>query len=282
VVELLRRYGAIISSGDICTASETGDADSVRGLLKRSPDLAYVQDKVGRMPIHLAAIRGHKNVVEVLLANKVDVNIKDKSGRTPLHWAAHDGHTDLARFLLANGAEVLPKNFEGDTPLRWALEHDHQDVAELLYQASGRDRSPISRGKADPKGGFLVAVATGDSQLTRALLTANPRRVAIQDDYGRTPLHWAAITGHTALSELLLAANADVNARTDVGATPLHLAAHNGRKDMIELLLANGAEINSRDDKGATPFSAANYELYPVKPRHLDVAELLRQHGGHE
>jgi ankyrin repeat protein len=34
----------------------------------------------------LAAIAEHKDMVELLLANKADVNAKDKSGMTPLSW----------------------------------------------------------------------------------------------------------------------------------------------------------------------------------------------------
>jgi ankyrin repeat protein len=54
------------------------------------------------------------------------------------------------------------------------------------------------------------------------------------------------------------------------------LAAWDGRKDVVELLLANKAEINAKDKGGNTPLRAA------ASNGHKDVAELLRQHGGHE
>jgi len=41
-------------------------------------------------------------------------------------------------------------------------------------------------------------------------------------------------------------------------------------------LLANQAEINAKDSNGVTPLHFA------VDKRHEDVAELLRQHDGHE
>jgi ankyrin repeat protein len=41
-------------------------------------------------------------------------------------------------------------------------------------------------------------------------------------------------------------------------------------------LLAHGAEVNTQDKKGNTPFHWA--EIDGAK----DMAELLRQHGGHE
>jgi ankyrin repeat protein len=42
------------------------------------------------------------------------------------------------------------------------------------------------------------------------------------------------------------------------------------------LLLANKAEVNARANNSSTPL------LYAVANDHNDVAELLRQHAGHE
>jgi ankyrin repeat protein len=47
-------------------------------------------------------------------------------------------------------------------------------------------------------------------------------------------------------------------------------------KDVVELLLANKADINAKDNHGGTPL------LMAEETGQKDVAELLRQHGGHE
>jgi ankyrin repeat protein len=44
--------------------------------------------------------------------------------------------------------------------------------------------------------------------------------------------------------------------------------------DVAELLLAHGADVNAKCNLGFTPLQTAM--------GHKDVAELLRQHGGHE
>ena len=64
-----------------------------------------------------AAYEGHKDVAELLLANKADVNARDNTAMTPLHMAAIWGHKDVAELLLANKADVNAKDNNGGTPL---------------------------------------------------------------------------------------------------------------------------------------------------------------------
>ena len=78
------------------------------------------------------------------------------------------------------------------------------------------------------------------------------------------------------MAQLLLARNAEVDARDDLGGTPLHVAAVNGNKDVVELLLASKAHVNAKTNRGLTPLSLA------LDKDHHEVAELLRRHGGEE
>ena len=39
---------------------------------------------------YLAAQSGHRNIVEILLLNGAEVDIKDKNGETPLHWGEYN------------------------------------------------------------------------------------------------------------------------------------------------------------------------------------------------
>ena len=208
------------SCGEIHDAAKTGDVETIRVLLKANPELVNNRDNpVGWTPLHVAAQAGHKEVAELLLANKADVNATVSGGWTPLHLATDKDHKEVVELLLANKADANATDNRGMTPLHWAADKDHKEVAELLL--------------------------------------ANRADVNAKDNRGMTPLHWAAQAGHKEVAELLLANKADVNAKTKVGWTPLHWAAERGHKEVAKLLLASKAVVDLKDYIGMTPLRLA-------------------------
>ncbi len=59
---------------DIHDAVVKGDLAMVTALLKANTELAFSKDNNGETPLHLAADKCHRDVAEVLLAAKGDVN----------------------------------------------------------------------------------------------------------------------------------------------------------------------------------------------------------------
>jgi ankyrin repeat protein len=66
------------------------------------------------------------------------VNAKDEDGVTPLHEAALWGHNEVAELLIANGAEVNAKDDDDQTALDSAIKDKHTETADLLRKHGGK------------------------------------------------------------------------------------------------------------------------------------------------
>jgi ankyrin repeat protein len=121
-----------------------------------------------------------------------------------------------------------------------------------------------------------VAAAEGQHSDIVELLIAHKADVDAADKQGLTPLHYALLADNPDVARSLLNHRANTNVKDNkAGQTPLILAAAKGYRKVAELLLMHGAEVNAADDRG-TPLTWA------IRTDHAGVADLLRQHGGHE
>jgi ankyrin repeat protein len=94
-------------------------------------------------------------------------------------------------------------------------------------------------------------------------------------NWGRSPLSWAAANGHTATVELLLTHGVDSDPCDNNGRSPLSWAARSGHTATVELLLKQGGvDVDSRDKKGLSSLSWAAVN------GHTAIVELLLKQGG--
>jgi ankyrin repeat protein len=62
-------------------------------------------------------------VIQLLLEQKTDVNVKDYDGETALLWAARHGCAAAAQQLVKRNADVNVKDSNGLTALHWAAKN---------------------------------------------------------------------------------------------------------------------------------------------------------------
>ena len=92
--------------------------------------------------------------------------------------------------------------------------------------------------------GLLSAAESGDvTEVGRQLVYGADVNAKSND--GTTPLHFATLSGHKDIAELLISRGADINAMEKHGGTPLYFAAVMGYKDIAELLIAKGARVDT-------------------------------------
>ena len=121
LVSLLQKNGG--KYGSITVAAKVGDIEALRGFLAAGADLSVFG------PLSVAAAGGHKECVELLIANGASVTAKNGYGSTPLHSASTK---EIAELLISNGADINAKIKDGSSPLIAAAMMGYKEVAELL------------------------------------------------------------------------------------------------------------------------------------------------------
>lgn len=101
-------------------------------LLSRSAELLQSCDRYGKTGLHIAAMHGHYQMVEILLGQGAEINAADKNGWTPLHCAAKAGHLDVVRLLCESGASPKNETNYGCAPIWFAASEGHNNVFKYL------------------------------------------------------------------------------------------------------------------------------------------------------
>lgn len=102
-------------------AARGGHKEIVIYLLKNGADPFKISR--GETPLNIAALYGRDEIIEILLAEGVPVDIAEESGYTPL-WSAISGSLQsTVDILLKNGADNSFTNKAGYTIATWAKEH---------------------------------------------------------------------------------------------------------------------------------------------------------------
>jgi hypothetical protein len=126
----------------IHTAAKNGDPAAVQAELDKGVDVNASGN--GQSPLHLAAIMGHVEVTELLIASGADLKGTDKHGNTPLHYTAHHGSKETAKLLIIKGADLNVKRDDGNTPLDNATKYKHTEIIELLRKHGGKTSAELA------------------------------------------------------------------------------------------------------------------------------------------
>lgn len=216
------------------------DLAKTRLLVERGADV-HAKSLDGRTPLMMAAARaGSSDVLRVLLDNGADPNV-DLGGLTALGEAAYAADLDAMRLLVGRGAD--PKNGYVLTAIL-AAQADCQRCFELLLPPLDREA------RVQVALQLLPPVDDGDEL---PLVLARGIDVNATDRDGRSLLMRAASSDAIAAATVrqMVAAGADVHARTTGGETALAFASLRGATPLRQVLTAAGAAAES--PSAATP-----------------------------
>lgn len=263
-----------------------GDLKAVTEFLDLNPstnleELDEFQDETSRTPLMAAAMRGHMQVVEVLLQRKANPNTKNAEGATALSYAAVFQGTDLCSVLIKHGADVklaarglcdaayrgkfdvcqflLQSNADPNarspddyTPLCCAAERGHLSVCQLLVEH-----------RADPKAKIGKSF---DTALSKAL----DKKHADVAAFLRPLTVWHGVRALLCVSCVLC-----LMARLFVQVKPqsdIMKTAGSGDMKQLEQAIKAGGDVNEKHTNDMTPL------MYAAFFGHQAALELLLEH----
>ncbi|KAL9032661.1 MAG: hypothetical protein Q9180_006375, partial [Flavoplaca navasiana] len=225
----------------------------------------------GKAPLHLAAMQGNPDIVQLLVDHQGDVNItaslrgdgaerKFNGQRTPLHWACDRGHESCVRLLIRHGADVNAKNYTDRTPLQEALMRSHLSIAEFLLESGASvdshdnegwtplhqvasSHQVVSSGKEPIK--VINLLLDKGSDIEAKTFTNNFGNFVCENQ--ATPLFLAAANGHKDSVKALMDRGADARCRNVIGEMPIHIACSRGHASVVKMMLEVGIDIEEKD-----------------------------------
>ena len=217
------------------------------------------------------AASGNTAAVRLMLDLGFDIgsqrtNPRWEQGETALHVAARRGHLEMVKLLIERGAPLEAMHRSGKTPLavvldglveqsEWTPNEKSIQIATALLNAGARIESV--------KLTLAAAVCLERTDDVARLLpeaSAEDRHIALES---------AAFNGKTQAIRMLIGLGVDINAynkAVQYHATPLHNAVCSGSFEAVKMLVDAGAKLDTKDTAyQATPLTWAEHYLREEK-----------------
>ncbi len=270
-------------------AAQNDNPELVKLLLDKGCKV-NVFDDFGNTPLTTAAGHGNLDVVKILVENGANLEpglCKRESctnrGQTPLHSASWR-QPAIMECLIENGADPNVKNLDGNTPMHNVTWSDSVRSVDILCNAGGNVNIKNNSGLTP----LMMAIKKNKTEIMLAFLENNAD-VSIADKSGKTALHYAAIAGYGDIVDELIKNDADIHAKDKKGRTPAHFAVYYGNKKIADNFFASGASkenipfkkadlLNKELEEGEAFIWYLNHSGWAVKTKdHLLVFDYFQR-----
>jgi ankyrin repeat protein len=208
---------------DLCSACGNGSLNTVKNLIEKNKSLVNIPNKTSstykRMyPIHFACLKGHIEIVKLLLDNGANINqisiaenVKYVHGYInylPIHYAYISKNYELVKFLINKGANI----YSNIPLLHFSCKSNNLDMIKLLISDYKININCVNEDK-------------------------------------KSCLHIACEKNNIAMVKILVENNIDVNLHDNDNLQALQYACKYNNLDIVKYLVENGANIYNYPNK---------------------------------
>jgi ankyrin repeat protein len=231
-------YAAQLSMPDLIEFFQEIDAGSLAAA-----------DRLGRTPLHIAALWNQRDAVDCLLSRGVDINVADAEGNTPLHLSVRRSNVMIVRLLIADPrCNVNAVNGKKQSALHIAVANWSNALVEIL---SSHDQIDLNLPDAAGFTPLLLATKLGACDITGILAVRDGIDAAVTDRDGQLISHHAVGHRTTDMIRTLRKLHLfDISAVDQAGRTPVDAARAADRTEVLRYLTSlSGFEVED-DDEG--------------------------------
>ena len=192
----------------------------------------------------------HQDGKRIDLKN-IDISSFEVAEKTALMLAAEAGDSGLLKSALERGGKINAFTTQ-DSAFSLALKNGHEAISRILLSAGSDWSLGFSPGQASA---LIVAADQGFDELVKMLIIRSaPLEQA--DENGYTALAKSASNGHLTTLKILINAGANVNVQPEGRSVLMHVVEKNNML-LSQLLIAAGADLNFSDVEGDTALKIA-------------------------
>eukprot|EP00434_Breviolum_minutum_P040061 symbB.v1.2.035591.t2/scaffold4833.1/size34140/4 len=103
-------------------AAEEGRQEEVKELLHSNANIEAKGGEWRETPLHFACEKGHRDIVDLLLEKKAQIEATNADQETPLHFAAYFDRKEVVTLLLEKGADPGAQGCDGNLALSYILD----------------------------------------------------------------------------------------------------------------------------------------------------------------
>jgi len=180
----MNSYGESVLTYNIDHTKKRNDGyyNKIKDIIK------YTDINLSKNPILLKAIEGKKkHIINLLLDNGADVNVKNSAYMTPVLMAVYNKMYDTVKLLIEKGAYINYSGAEGDqNPLMLSMNRKDSHMVDILLDYKF-DVKKYNRNMRTPLHIAFSGKSLQPSQITKLIYYGD---MTTQDIEGKTPLHY--------------------------------------------------------------------------------------------
>lgn len=213
----------------------------------------------GMTPLHLAVYRNKEQLIDFLLENGANVNLKANNNyqATALQLAVFAKNQSIIQKILKKNPDLYIKDAQGADVIFYAISLNQLEIVKIFLNHIGQ----IKNSGDAWEDLYLHQACRSNPEMVQMLIKSGAD-INKKSESGETPLMFSLYADSLDAFKLLISAGADVHQKNNIGKNALFIACESNKIEAFKTLLKLKSETDVVDQNGQTPLIIASIKGY--------------------